>query len=191
MLLLWVTKVFHRGLPRVGRISKNIALPRSVPLPILFAVPVGAMLGYIASGLLRSMFSWLPFIDTLVRLLIILGVGILVILVTAQPWRGEYVHRVAAVKTTAFATAKVLMCPGSSMPSVRSDESGTFVCGMCGQIFGSSEIFTPPHQWRRRVYLGMKPIPPPITGEVEIIAGSVPTYHNYPSVTNRNYTKSL
>lgn len=180
MLMLWTTKVFHAGPPRVSRLTKNIVLPRSIPLPAFVATPVGVALGYMAFGALKSLFDWLPFmsfvsLDTFQQLFIVLGGATGAVLATAQPWRGEHVHRVAAVRAAAISTTKKLLCPGSAMPTVYSDEAGTLICCECRQIFTDAHLFAPQHEWSRRVYLGMKPIPHPTTGEVHIISGSVPT----------------
>ena len=174
MLMLWVTKVFHTGPPRVGRLSKNIVLPRSIPLPVFGAVPLGALLGLaVAAPLIPLLGRFMP-TARIVAFAMMLGGTAGVLLVTFQPWRGEHIHRVAAVRASAFASAKVLVCPGSGMPTAHSDDVGTLVCCECGSVFGSSELFAPQHQWRRRVYVGMKPIPPPTTGEVWVVSGSVP-----------------
>lgn len=180
MLMLWTTKVFHAGSPRVSRLTKNIVLPRSVPLPVFIATPVGVALGYMAFGALRSLLGWLPFmgstnLETLQQLFVVAGGALGAILATAQPWRGEHIHRVAAVRAAAIATTKKLLCPGSAMPTIYSDEVGTLICGECSQIFTDAHLFAPQHEWSRRVYLGMKPIPHPTTGEVHIISGSVPS----------------
>ena len=176
MLMLWVTKVFHTGPTRVGRLSKNIVLPRSVPLPVIAAVPVGALLGLICGLLLAPLLDWLTDSATIIGTLMILGGALSAALVSFQPWRGEHVHTVAAVRFQALTSAKSLICPGAGMPTVRSEDVGTLVCCECGRVFSSAELFAPTHQWRRRVYVGMQPIPPPATGEVQIISGSVPSW---------------
>lgn len=176
MLMLWVTKVFHTGVPRVGRLTKHIVLPRSVPLTVVFAVPVGLLIGVFVGQILQSTPVTVIIPENrIVSLSAVVCGFITVLLVTVQPWRGEHVHRVVAVYASAYTATSVRVCPGSGMPSVHSDESGTLICGECGRIVGQSEQFVPEHKWRRRVYLGMKPITPPPTGEIMIIAGSVPT----------------
>lgn len=178
MLMLWVTKVFHTGPTRVGKLSKNIILPRSIPLPTLAAGIIGVPTGYVVSLFMRPLISWMdPVMTTrLSGLSAVLGGALAVLLVTFQPWRGEGIHTVAAVRASAFASAKTMMCPGSGMPTTRSEDVGTLICCECLRVFSASETFAPPHQWRRRVYVGMQPIPPPVTGEVRIVAGSLPVW---------------
>ena len=172
--MLWVTKVFHPGAPRVGKLSKNITLPRSVPLPVVFAVPVGGALGAVGGIALDPVLGLVWPRARVIMISATIGAGLATLLVSVQPWRGEHVHRVAAVRAMAFASARLLMCPGSGLPAAYSEEAGTLVCSECGRVFGDANVFTPQHQWRRRVYLGMKPIPVPTTGEVHMTAGSTP-----------------
>ena len=175
MLMLWVTKVFHTGPARVGRLSKHIVLPRTVPLPVVMATPAGFAVGLAGGFLLIGLLGLEGSAATRTGMLSAIGgAGAAALLVTAQPWRGEHVHRVAAVRAMALASQRTLICPGSAMPTLRSDETGTLVCCECGRVFGASAEFAPEHQWRRRVYLGMKPIPHPITGDVQIVSGSLP-----------------
>lgn len=172
MLMLWVTKVFHPGPPRIGRITKNVVLPRSVPLPVLVASAVGGAFGLVA-GIVAGSLLQMPVLTT--ALLGMVGGGFAcILLVTAQPWQGEHVHRVAAVRAAAFASTKSLVCPGSGLPSVYADDVGTLVCSECGRAHSSSELITPQHHWRRRAYVGVMPIPHPVLGDVEIVSGSVP-----------------
>lgn len=172
MLMMWVTKVFHPGPPRIGRLTSNIVLPRSVPLPSLAAGAVGGGGGLIV-GLVAG--SVLPMSSLTTALLGMVGGGFVCnLLVTAKPWQGEHLHRVAAVRAAAFASTKSMVCPGSGLPSVYADDVGTLVCSECGRAHSSSELITPNHHWRRRAYLGVMPIPHPVLGEVEIVSGSVP-----------------
>ena len=169
---MWTTKVFNPGPPRIGRLSKNIVLPRSVPLPALLAGAGGALLGLLL-GLLVSV---IPFIDVGLAggvgtgLGAALGVG----LVTIQPWEGEYINRIVSVRLMAYISSKRLACPGSGMPAVHDEDIGSLACPYCGRAHSSYEQITPEHVWRRRVYLGMQPIPHPPTGEVRIVPGSLP-----------------
>ena len=179
VLMLWTTKVFHAGPPRVSRLTKNIVLPRSIPLPAFVATPVGVALGYAVFGVLKGLLGWLPFagsadLEALKQLFVVLGGGTAAVLATAQPWRGEHVHRVAAVRAAAIATTRRLLCPGSAMPTVYSGEVGTLTCCECRRVFTDAQLFAPQHEWSRRVYLGMRPIPHPTTGEVHVVSGSIP-----------------
>ena len=173
--------MFHSGSPRVSRLTKNVVLPRSIPLPVFIAAPVGLMLGFIGFKTLQSVLGWLGFagsdLSLFQNVFIAVGGGLATLLVAAEPWRGEHVHRVAAVRAAAIATTKKLLCPGSALPTVYSDEAGTLICVECSRIFTNEHLLAPQHDWSRRVYLGMKPIPHPITGEVHFISGSVPTHH--------------
>ena len=79
----------------------------------------------------RGLLGWLPFagsadLEALKQLFVVLGGGTAAVLATAQPWRGEHVHRVAAVRAAAIATTRRLLCPGSAMPTVYSGEVGDF-----------------------------------------------------------------
>ena len=175
MLMLWVTKVFNPGAPRIGRLTRNLVLPRTVALPDLVGAAVGGIGGMVAGLMLGPMLG----MDPITSAGLGLGVGglLVVTLVKAQPWQGEHVHRVAAVRAMAFASAKTLMCPGSGLPATYSDSLATLVCGECGLAHSSADKITPRHEWRRRVYLGIMPIPPPMTGEIVVVPGSALAAH--------------
>lgn len=171
MFMMWTTKIFNPGPPRIGRISKNIVLPRSVPLPALLAGGGGAIVG-LFGGLIVGAF---PFLDTSIAAASGAGIGAAlgIALVTAQPWEGEYINRVVSVRLMAYVSSKRLACPGSGMPAVHDEDIGSLACPYCGRSHSAYEQITPEHLWRRRMYNGMKPIPHPLTGEVQIIPGSI------------------
>lgn len=173
MLMMWVTKVFNPGAPRIGQITRNFVLPRSVAVPDLLGGILGGLIG-IGVGVALD-----PLLLDDVITSVILGAGcggtVGVMLVNLRPWQGEHIHRVAAVRAMALSTARTLICPGSGLPARHSGDLGTLACPECGRGHSSTEPITPRHEWRRRVYLGMMPIPPPIIGEVEITPGSSPT----------------
>ena len=171
--MLWVTKVFNPGPQRIGRITSNFVLPRSVALPNMIAGAVGGAFGLAGGLLMLPMLLQLdPFTSAITGAG--LGGGCGVLLVTLKPWQGEHVHRVAAVHATALTSTKTMTCPGSGLPAMYADDMGTLSCPECGRAHSSADMITPRHEWRRRVYLGVMPVQTPQTGEVKLVPGSIP-----------------
>ena len=111
--MMWVTKVFNPGAPRIGQITKNLVLPRSVAIPNLIGATLGGFIGLLGGLMLGPLLMG----DIFTSMILGGGIGgtVGVVLVLAQPWQGEHIHRVAAVRTMALASARTLMCPGSGL----------------------------------------------------------------------------
>ena len=169
--MMWTTPIFQPGPARVGKIGNNFVLPRSVPVNVLVAAPICATLGLIVGLLFVKVFSFLPTFYV-AGFATMTGGTAGAFLVTFKPWKGESINRVAMVRTQALMSTKSLVCPGSGLPAKYHDDIGTLACPQCGRAHNARDQITPKHQWRRRVYLGIAPIPHPVTGEVDIIAGS-------------------
>ena len=172
MLMMWTTPIFSPGPARVGRIGKHFVLPRSVPVNVLVAGFICGILGLMV-GLLFAKIFWFLSTFTVVVVTMMSGATAGGFLVTFKPWKGEGINRVAMVRTQALMSTRSLVCPGSGLPAKYHDDIGTLACPQCGRAHNARDQITPQHQWRRRVYLGVAPIPHPVTGEIDVIAGSV------------------
>ena len=171
MLMMWTTQIFSPGPARVGKIGKNFVLPRSVPVKVIVAGSICATIAGIVGALFVAVFSFLPSF-TVIGVAVMSGATAGGFLVMFEPWKGEGINRVAMVRTQALMSTRSLVCPGSGLPAKYHDDIGTLACPQCGRAHNAHDQITPKHQWRRRVYLGVAPIPHPVTGEIDVIAGS-------------------
>ena len=169
MLMLSCTDSLRPGLGRIGKLGDNITLPRTVDAYSAIGAVVGAFVGGFVGFLV-------PFFHKATTVVGVGGVGLLigVMVVQARPWAGEHIGRVAVVRFRARAGVVTSSCPGSGRLSGYVAETGQHICSRCGFVVEPDEGLSPAHQWRRRLYTGIMPVPHPQTGPIEFCYGSVP-----------------
>ena len=172
-MMLWTTKVFRPGGARVARLSTNIVLPRSGSVSGLLGAVLGCGVGVLL-GLAVSAVAPVN-LATAVMCGAMFGGAAGVALVVARPWAGEHTGRVAAVRLQATLGARRSTCPGSGRLPHVDDRTGVASCRECGVVCADSESkVAAEHEWRRRLYSGMKPVPDAYYGAVDVVWGSVP-----------------
>ena len=170
MLMLSCTKILRPGLPRIGKLGKNIVLPRTVDLASLLG-GVGGFLAGLAFGAVvgRPIFG-----SSAVFGFAMGGVPLGLLLVRWRPWRGEHIGRVALVRSRAALRTRPTTCPGSGRLPLFDAATARWSCQRCGLLLEPETGLAPRHQWRRRLYVGMQEVAMPETGPVRIVSGSVP-----------------
>ncbi len=168
--MVLLTKVLRPGAPRIGQLTENFVLPRTIPVFDLVAGIAGGLFGLLFGLLLGVIVGAVNVLAVMVSLILgaVLGVG----LVRWKPWQGESVATVLRVSRQARRNANKLTCPGSGeAPNYDPDFGGT-VCAVCRVLVDTEEGMALVHDWKRQFYVGMMPVSAPITGAVHFRPGS-------------------
>ena len=170
MIMLCCTKALRPGLPRIGKLSDNFILPRTVHVPSL----IGAVVGAMAFGF-GSVVMLTPIMGSGTAGVggIAVGVVVGIVLVQWRPWSGEHIGRVALVRMFAATSTVSAVCPGSGRLARYNVASGQHLCARCGLVVEPRDELVPRHKWRRRLYVGIAPVAEPLTGPVQFVPGSI------------------
>ena len=165
-----LTKLIYPAAPRIARLSSNVVLPRSIPLPNLLAGSLCGGLGMLLGGGFGFLLGAVPY-----GLLLggVVGVVAGIAIVQWRPWQGESVLRVVGVKLSTRRGKKWSMCPGSGGPALYDEELGTTVCVECLAAVESEEGLADLHLWHRQIFVGMMPVGAPENDAVTMRVGSV------------------
>lgn len=168
-VMLAATRVLHPGPVRIGSLSKNVTLPRTVQLNVVLAgafcaVPglvVGLMFGQIAGGWSTAILGALA------------GAFIGKILVTWSPYEKESLARFFTVVTKNRKGRIEVDCAGAGEFGIdRSDD--TAVCPSCyREVEVRPDGAVRPHTVLRRFYIGICQLPSTIRGEITVQAAAV------------------
>lgn len=171
MHMLICTKVLRPGAPRIAKLTRNIVLPRTVPLPSLLGAAAGAVL-FVP---LAVPLGWVGVHGSAAVVAVMAsGAAAGVMLVAWQPWQGENVGKVVWVRAGSTWKSRKSPCPGSGRVAGYDTEIETDVCPVCGVAGESSaDGLVGNHLWDRRLFVGMAEVRSD-TGVVVIRSGSVP-----------------
>ena len=183
MVMVFCTKIMRPGWGRIGKISENIVLPRTVSTASAVGGLVGAVIGALV-GILVVQYALDDF--TAVMGSMAMGCMIGVALVGWEPWRGEHLGWVALTKLRAFQTVRKMQCPGASRLPVLDVSTGQYSCPECALIVEPEDDLTPTHEWKRRMYMGIMAVETPQTGEIMIVPSSVVVPEKFRERTARN-----
>lgn len=171
MHMLICTKVLRPGAPRIAKLTRNIVLPRTVPVPSLIGGAAGAVVFIPFSVLL----AWVGIPGgTAVFTTMIIGAAAGVFIVAWQPWQGENVGKVVWVRAGSRWKTRSSPCPGSGRVAEMDEDLQIYVCPVCliaGKSSSDGLMFN--HDWQRRLFVGMAEVQSH-TGAVTIRSGSVP-----------------
>ena len=170
--MFFATHVLKPPPGRIGQLSENWTLPRTISLPGLLGGVAGGITGLLVGAVL-----WLlPIIGGLTTMLfcVVAGAGGGSILVQWKPWEGESLMRALSVRWVAASRARQAICPGTGLPTRPAPELGVNVCLTCNAACETDDGFALEHRWRRRMFVGIMEIPAPATGLMYWTNGSVP-----------------
>jgi hypothetical protein len=181
--MLAATQLLRPGSARIGSLSKNITLPRAVQVSHVLGVLAGAIPGLLIGVPLAGLFGGL----TTVALCMALGGGVGYLAVTWSPWQRESLATFAVVSAQSRSGRVDMRCPGSGERSLIGEDDDVGIgegrCPSCGRrdkIDHDGNIAI--HDIRRRVWIGVCPLPRVAMGETRVVGAAVPVV---PGTVNR------
>ena len=169
MLMLSCTDVLRPGLGRIGQLTDNFVLPRSIDITSAIGGGIGGVVGAIFGATILSKILG----GSSVMGAAFAGVMVGIWAIKWEPWKGEHAGRVALVRTRSFIGRSKTLCPGSGRLSDYDKPSAQDTCKRCSLIIELEDDLVPSHEWKRQLYDGVMPIPMPQTGVIRFASGSI------------------
>ena len=184
MLMLSCTDVLRPGLGRVGQLTENFILPRTVSVLSAIGGAVGGIVGALLGATVLA-----PVVDgsSTVVGAAFMGMMLGVWMINWRPWKGEHAGRVVWVRTRSLLGRSTRLCPGSSRLAHYNQASAQDICTRCSLVVDLKDGLVPSHEWKRRLYDGIMPIPMPQTGVIRFTFGSVPVPQGLYKPTGSSY----
>ena len=170
MLMLSCTDVLRPGLGRIGQLTDNIVLPRTINITSAIGGGIGGVIGAIIGAMILAKIIGG---SSVVLGSAFAGVMAGIWIVGWEPWKGEHAGRVAWVRTRSIMGRSKTLCPGSSRLAHYDKPSAQYTCPRCSLIIDLEDDLVPSHEWKRQLYDGIMPIPMPQTGVIRFTSGSV------------------
>lgn len=168
--MLVCTSLLRPGPARIGSLGKNVHLPRSVQVNVAIATVLTAIPGLIAGSVLTQLVG-----GGITTIAVGGATGAMLgyVLVSWSPYRRESLLRVLQVVAASRQGRVSLLCDGvGHRASDVTADVGT--CPSCQQeVPVKPDGTTKRHDIRRKVYVGLCPLPEVIVGEVTMVPSMI------------------